>query len=187
MALKDQKEYLAWKGMKSRCYAPCNAENGSYQAKGISVCDRWLSDYDAFLADMGPIPGPGFTLERIDNNGDYHPSNCVWIERGQQSRNRGDFHKMFTHEGETLMLKDWARRFGVKYTTLYQRIYRNGLPFEEAIKPDPYKRLIEIGGKSMILKEWCKECGIKYQLIVDRVHRGADAREELIKAIELTN
>ena len=185
MARKDIPEYRSWRAMKARCYAPCNANVGNYQRKGIQVCERWLNDFDAFLADMGPMPAPGYTVERNDNDGDYSPDNCKWLHRSQQSRNRGSFHKEFTYRGETKMLKDWARHFDIKYTTLYQRIYRNGLSFEEAIKPDPYKRQIEIGSESMILKEWCERYGIKYQMIVDRVSRGKSAREELIR--EITN
>jgi hypothetical protein len=183
MARKDMPEYRAWKSMKSRCYSPCNASNGGYQRKGIQVCDKWRHDFDAFLADMGSMPEPGYTLERIDNNGDYCPENCKWLPRSEQSRNRSEFHKHFTLNGETRMLKDWARHFGIKYTTLYQRIYRNGLPFEQAIESDPYGRLIEINGAAMILKDWCARFGIKYSTIVDRVYRGRDAREELIKEI----
>lgn len=183
MARKDIPEYRSWKAMKSRCYSPANAESGGYQRKGIQVCERWRDDFDAFMRDMGPMPAPGYTLERIDNDGDYCPENCKWAHRSEQSRNRGSFHKEFTYQGETKMLKDWARHFGIKYTTLYQRIYRGNLPFEQAIKADPYGRLIEIEGESMILKDWCKRYGIKYQLIVDRVNRGKTAREELIREI----
>lgn len=183
MARNDQPEYKAWKAMKARCYAPCNKHKGNYQAKGIEVCERWINSYENFLEDMGRKPTGKHTLDRINNNGNYEPNNCRWLLQEGQSRNRGEFHKMITYQGETKMLKDWARHFGINYTTLHRRLNLGKLDFEDAIKPDPYKRLIELNGESKILKEWCNQFNIKYELIVDRVHRGKNAKEELIKEI----
>ena len=79
---------------------------------------------------------------------------------------------MFDFEGETKTLKEWATHFNIKYTTLWLRINRKGLKFEEAIKEDPYNRLITFKGKSQILKDWCKELNLKYTTIVNRIHDG---------------
>ena len=140
--LKDQKEYRIWKAMKARCYSPCNKKNQNkhYQLKNITVCKRWKDDYQQFLKDMGSIPSNDHTIERINNNGDYEPSNCKWIHKSEQSKNRGAFNKKFTWNGETKNIKDWARYFGFKYTTLYLRIYKQGLSFKDAIsRPLRYK------------------------------------------------
>ena len=70
-----------------------------------------------------------------------------------------------------MVLKEWAKELGIKYTTLYQRIYRSGLSFEEAIQNDPFKRQIEINGEAHNLKEWTKIYGIKYQTVVNRINK----------------
>jgi hypothetical protein len=184
MTKSKQPEYKAWKSMKSRCYALCNANAGNYQSKGIVVCDRWINSYENFLEDMGKKPTPKHSLDRIDNDGNYEPANCRWLLIGEQSRNRGDFHETVTYNGETKILKDWARYFGIKYTTLYMRIKRGGLSFEDAIQKDPYKRQIEHNGESKTLKEWSNQYNLNYQLIVCRISRGGTPKDELLKEIK---
>lgn len=131
MNKKTMKEYRIWRGMKARCYAPSSTK-GYYKQFGIKVCDRWLHDFDAFLSDMGRIPSDEYSIERIDVRGDYCPENCKWIPMRDQPKNRSS-SRFFTYNGMTKCLKDWARYFGIKYTTLYQRIVRNNKPFEIAI------------------------------------------------------
>lgn len=170
---KITKEYRAWKAMKARCYAPCNKDMGKYQKLNIEVCERWFNSFDNFMDDMGEAP-EGLSLDRIDPTKDYSKDNCRWASWKEQSSNRGSFNKLFTYNNETLVLKDWAKKLGIKYTTLYLRIYRSGLSFEEAIKEDPFNRLIEYNGDKKSLKEWSKILNIKYQIIVDRIHKGWD-------------
>jgi hypothetical protein len=81
-------EYRIWYGMIRRCCNPREPFFGRYGGRGIGVCDRWRNDFMAFLSDMGPRPGPGYSLDRIDNDGSYTPENCRWSTWPQQNQNR---------------------------------------------------------------------------------------------------
>lgn len=125
-------EYRAWKNMKARCKAP-SCVKGNYKANNIEVCESWIHNYEQFFRDVGPRPSDKHSLDRIDNSKGYSKDNCRWATQKTQCSNRGDFNKVFTHDGEEMHLKAWAEKIGIKYTTLYQRIYRTGMSFEQAI------------------------------------------------------
>lgn len=73
--------------MKGRCSWPDGAKWHRYGGRGVRVCSRWARDFSAFLADMGKCP-PGFTIDRINNDGHYEPGNCRWVTRADNNRNR---------------------------------------------------------------------------------------------------
>lgn len=79
--------YHTHANMIDRCYCPTSTSYKNYGARGIQVCERWLS-FETFVLDMGPRPTPYHTLERRDNDGHYEPGNCVWASRSTQCVNR---------------------------------------------------------------------------------------------------
>ena len=87
-------EYLAYYGMRARCEKPSKRDYKNYGGRGIYVCERWregdgvLSGIACFLADMGRRPSATHSLDRIDNEGPYAPSNCRWATRSQQRQNQ---------------------------------------------------------------------------------------------------
>jgi len=80
-------EYTAWQGMLKRCYNPNNTSYKNYGGRGISVHERWLR-FENFYDDIGPKPSPDHSLDRIDNDGNYEPSNIRWATRTEQNRNQ---------------------------------------------------------------------------------------------------
>ena len=79
-------EYKSWKHMKQRCQNPTRKQYKNYGGRGIKVCKRW-QDFRNFFADMGKKPGPEYSIDRIDNNGNYEPGNCKWSTPHEQRIN----------------------------------------------------------------------------------------------------
>lgn len=113
-------EYRAWDSMLSRCNNPKTKPYPKYGGRGIKVCDSWRK-FENFIADMGLRPGKGLSLERIDNDGDYEPSNCRWATREEQSNNRSISQRVM-YKGELV--------------TLTQASLLTGIPISE-IKANP--------------------------------------------------
>jgi len=112
--------YYAWRSMRTRCLSPLSAQFQNYGGRGITVCERWVNDYDAFFDDMGEVP-EGLTLDRIDVNSGYTPENCRWADWDTQ-RNNKRTNVVISDNGVTKTVTQWAREIGLNPGTLHKRV-----------------------------------------------------------------
>jgi len=105
-------EYMTWSAMKARCSNPKHKQYKDYGGRGIAVCSEWLDSFERFLADMGTRPDSTSSLDRIDNNLGYSPTNCRWATSKQQNNNTRGNH-LLTIQGETKSYQQWCDQFGI--------------------------------------------------------------------------
>jgi len=109
--------------MRERCNNPNHRAYASYGGRGISVCARW-DDFAAFAEDVGERPSKDHSLDRIDVNGNYEPSNCRWATKSEQSNNRRD-NRHLVVRGQMMSHKDAAELLGVPYQALREASRRS--------------------------------------------------------------
>jgi len=122
--------YRRWERMRSRCNQPTNHKWKYYGGRGIRCCERWAV-FKNFLADMGPCP-PGFTLDRIDPNGNYEPGNCRWASVTDQNNNQRARAYSASYQRKTVIVDtgvaitqaEAAKRLGIQQTSVERRLYR---------------------------------------------------------------
>ena len=111
-----------YRQMKQRCYSETSHAFKYYGGRGIAICDEWLADFQNFY-DWAIKNGyeKGLSIDRIDVNGNYEPSNCRWADDKTQARNTRHC-KYITYKNETLPLAAWCEKLGLNYATVQQRI-----------------------------------------------------------------
>lgn len=124
--------YESWRSIRYRCENPSCKAYPRYGGRGISVCERWRL-FENFISDMGERPSKKYSIERIDNDGNYEPSNCRWADMVEQGNNR-EYCKRFHFLGKSQTLTQWAREFGVARHLVFSRIKR-GCDLQEALLP----------------------------------------------------
>jgi len=130
------RSYYTWQAMKRRCFNKKDKRYSDYGGRGISVCDSWLESYENFLDDMGYAPTDDHQIDRIDNNGDYEPSNCRWVTRTENARNKRS-NRIITAFGKTQTLVEWEEETGINAPTIRRRIDNYGRTPEEAVSTPP--------------------------------------------------
>lgn len=128
-------EYSSWRAMKNRCNNPNHKVYDRYGGRGITYDKTW-EDFQIFLNDMGLKPDPKMELERIDNDKPYCKENCRWATHKEQTRNRGGKRatRLYTFNGKTLCIADWAREIGISPQSMQKRLNK-GWPLEKAFEP----------------------------------------------------
>lgn len=128
------KLYKVMSGMKQRCFNKNHTHYDKYGGRGIKVCQEWLDDFKAFY-DWAINNGwqSGLQIDRIDNDGDYEPSNCRFVTHMVNCRNRGN-NILITVSNITKTLAEWSSETGLSYSLLHKR-YQNGWPPDRMLIP----------------------------------------------------
>lgn len=122
----NKKLYGVWVNINQRCLNPKNKDYKYYGARGIKVCDEWIADFENFYnwsISNGYKENKHLSIDRIDVNGNYEPSNCKWIPLKEQSKNRRN-NVLITYKGETHCISEWARITGLSNKTIRYRLNR---------------------------------------------------------------
>lgn len=129
----NSRVYKCWLGMKNRCYNKNEPAFYRYGGRGITVCDEWKNDFMAFY-DWAMANGykDDLTLDRINNNGDYGPSNCRWATMKEQQRNRRD-NKIIEYNGEKHCVAEWGEILGIDDNLIRNRLFL-GWDVNDALK-----------------------------------------------------
>ena len=164
-------EWFAWRNMRNRCGRPEIRDYASYGGRGITVCERWRS-FENFYADMGPRPSPKHSLDRMDVNGNYEPSNCRWATAHEQQVNTRK-NVPVTYQGETHTIGEWAYRYGIDRSTLRHRLHI-GWDMKRALTAsveDQTGVKYTYMGKTQSISAWAKEFGLSRYVLKHRIQR----------------
>ena len=125
--------YQIWRHMQDRCYNEKNVRYENYAGRGIIVCDEWRNSFETFERwALANGYQENLTIDRIDNNSNYEPSNCRWITVKEQNNNRNN-SIIITKDNETKTLAQWCEDLNLPYSVIYARI--------TTLKWDPVKAL----------------------------------------------
>lgn len=168
--------YSVWNGMHRRCYNPQDSKYGSYGGRGINVCDDWhdVKKFKDWALNNGYQED--LSIERIDVNGNYEPTNCTWIPISEQAWNKRNTI-LIKHQGETKCLSEWCKLLELSEGTIRSRYERGETPpklFRPVGSEHAQRVMIEYQGETLYLKEWCEKLGLTqhYKAVCERHRRG---------------
>jgi hypothetical protein len=171
--------YKVWHAMRKRCNRVDSPSYKNYGGRGIRVCDEWNESFDAFVlwcAENGWRPRT--SIERIDNDGHYEPSNCRFANAKEQGRNRRS-NRLVTAFGVTMSVSEWADRYGIYHRTVIGRLNRGWSP-ERAVSikartKTPRQNLTSMltaRGQTKHIEQWAKDLGVGRSCIEYRISLG---------------
>ena len=175
--------YNIWSGMTQRC---CNQNSHGYKdygARGITVCEEWMKDYRNFrkwATENGY--DDNLSLDRINNDGNYEPSNCRWATNVEQARNRRN-NLIVTYKGKTQTLMEWSKELNIKYDVLWRRLKKGWSPERTFERPVGWigKQNIFYNGRYYFLSELAREYNISFSMLKYRLKKGMDIQQALTK------
>jgi hypothetical protein len=137
--LSKTKIYHVWAGMKDRCLNENNKAYKHYGERGVTVCEEWQKDFMSFYNwSMQNGYEEGLSVDRINNNGNYEPSNCRWVDMKSQCNNHRR-NVLITFDGKTQNIQQWANELNIKHSTLYGRLITNKWSIKRALTSPIYK------------------------------------------------
>jgi hypothetical protein len=194
--------------MRQRCDNFKNTNYSRYGGRGITYDENWCR-FENFLLDVGEKPEPNMELDRIDNDGNYCKENCRWATRKEQTRNRGGKRatRLYTFNGKTLCIADWAKEIGITPQSLQKRLNK-GWPLEIALSPERHDggdrskhvtpaesppkgktvrnknaKFITIDGVTKTYTEWELEKGLSKGLISKRLQQSCTPYEAVMNPV----
>jgi hypothetical protein len=154
-------ENWTWKSIKGRCYNKKNPKYPRYGGRGIKVCNEWRDSFMAFRNDMGLRPDNCTSIERVDNDGDYEPSNCKWATRKEQANNTSE-NILIDYKGKTQTLHQWCDELEMNYSTTYARLFTRDWDVETAFTA-PHVRPVKMvthNGETKNVSQWSRDLNI---------------------------
>lgn len=132
--LSNTRLFEIHRAMKRRCYDKSTEHYNNYGARGIKVCDEWLNSLESF-AKWSYANGYNdtLTIDRIDNNGNYEPNNCRWVDQQTQQNNKRNNIKI-EHNGKIKTIAQWSKELNISYGKLYSRIVKKNMTIENILK-----------------------------------------------------
>jgi len=137
--MTDHPTHYVWVAMLQRCENPSDKAYKNYGGRGITVCAEWHNAEKFINWALASGWEKGLSIDRIDNDGNYEPSNCRWATRKEQQRNRRN-NRLIVFNGKTQCLADWAEEVGMDFATLWHRLYHFHWPIERAFT-EPARRV----------------------------------------------
>lgn len=131
--------YSTWLGMRQRCFDKNSSHYKYYGDKGVTMCEEWINDYSKFYEwSIKNGASKELTIDRIDNNGNYEPNNCRWVDSIVQANNKTQ-NRVIEYNGEKLTLMQWSRKTGIKDATIRMRLDKYGYSIGEALGYESHK------------------------------------------------
>lgn len=134
--------FQVWHGMKDRCSNPKNESYPHYGGRGISICAEWVNSFEAFYEHVSKLPhfqDEGYSIDRIDNDGNYEPGNVRWANVIEQRRNQRR-NRFITIDNVTRTAIEWASISGIASTTIRKRLDMGWSEYDAVFKPIQYQR-----------------------------------------------
>lgn len=191
---KRSKLNLIYQSMVNRCCNPNCKAYKNYGGRGITVCEEWLNNSVIVVNNVHGSKGwfafkdwalshnysEGLTIDRIDNNGGYCPSNCQWVSRKIQGNNKRN-NRLITYNGRTQTFSQWCEELEINPKTMKSRLDQSGWSIDRAFsqKGNATVKLITYKGITKSVSDWCKVVGLPSSTVYHRLDRGWSVEKAL--------